>query len=117
MSRWISVSCSPWATTSSSAVAAEGLETRSRRACGDACDDMDDADVVVAEGAETRTRSRARGHACDDAENAAAGDEETLTRTRLEADARPTDADEGEAIVDVDFVGVSTRRRFAVEVY
>ena len=27
--RWISVSCSPWATTSSGVVAAEGLETRS----------------------------------------------------------------------------------------
>ena len=40
-----------------------------------------------------------------------------MTGTRLEADARPTDADEGEAIVDVDFVGVLTRRRFAVEVY
>ena len=94
------------------------LETRSRRACGYACDDMDDADVVVAEGVETRTRSRARGDTCDDAENAAAGEgEETLTCTRLEADARPTDADEGEAIVDVDVVGVSTRRRFTVEVY
>ena len=69
---------------------------------------MDDADVVVAEGVETRTRSRARGHACDDAENAAAGDEETLTRTRLEADARPTDADEGEAIVDVDNRGADS---------
>ena len=104
MSRWISVSCSPWATTSSSAVAAEGLETRSRRACGDACDDMDDADVVVAEGVETRTRS-----ACDDTENAAAGEgEETLTGTRLEADARPTDADEGEAIVDVDNRGADS---------
>jgi hypothetical protein len=109
MSRWISVSCSPWATTSSSAVAAEGVETRSRRACGDACDDMDDADVVVAEGVETRTRSRARGDACDDTENAAAGEgEETLTGTRLEADARPTDADEGEAIVDVDNRGADS---------
>ena len=49
--------------------------------------------------------------------NAAAGDEETLTRTRLEADARPTDADEGEAIVDVDVVGVPTRGRFGVAVY
>ena len=117
VSRWISVSCSR-ATTSSGAVAAEGLETRSRRACGDACDDTDDADVVVAEGVETRTRSRARGDACDDAENAAAGEgEETLTRTRLEADARPTDADEGEAIVDVDVVGVPTRGRFGVAVY
>jgi hypothetical protein len=58
VSRWISVSCSPWATTSSGAVA-EGLETRSRRACGDACDDMVDVDLVVAGGVETRTRSRA----------------------------------------------------------
>ena len=118
VSRWISVSCSPWATTSSGAVAAEGLETRSRRACGDACDDMDDADVVVAEGVETRTRSRARGDACDDAENAAAAaeGEEMLTRTRLKADARPTDAGEGEAIVDVDVVGVPTRGRFGVAV-
>lgn len=40
-----------------------------------------------------------------------------MTCTRLEADARSTDADEGEAIVDVDVVGVSTRRRFTVEVY
>ena len=40
-----------------------------------------------------------------------------MTGTRLEADARPTDADEGEAIVDVDVVGVPSRSRFAVEVY
>jgi len=49
---------------------------------------------------ETRTRSRACGNASDDMEDAAAAEgEETLTRTRLEADARPTDVDEGEAIV------------------
>ena len=40
-----------------------------------------------------------------------------MTCTRLEADARPTDADEGEAIVDVDVVGVPTRGRFGVAVY
>ena len=79
---------------------------------------MDDTDVVVAEGVDTRTHSRACGNACDDVEDAAAGDgEETLTRTRLEADARPTDADEGEAIVDVDVVGVPTRSRFGVAVF
>ena len=80
---------------------------------------MDDADVVVAERVETRTRSRARGDACDDAENAAAAaaeGEEMLTRTRLKADARPTDAGD-EAIVDVDVVGVPTRGRFGVAVY
>ena len=112
------MSCNPWAITSSSAVAAQGVETRSRRDCGDACDDMDDADVVVAEGVETRTRSRARGDACDNAENAAAAEgEEMLTRMRLKADARPTDAGAGDAIVDVDVVGVPTRGRFGVAVY
>ena len=41
--------------------------------------------------------------------NAAAGEgEETLTGMRLEADARPTDADEGEAIVDVDNRGADS---------
>ena len=61
------------------------------------------------------TRSRACGDAL---ENAAAGEGvETLTRTRLVADARPTDADEGEAIVDVDDVGVPNRGRFGVAVY
>jgi len=57
------------------------------------------------------------GDACDDAENAAAGESvETLTRARLEVDARPTDADKGEAIAGVDVVGVLTRNRFGVAV-
>ena len=68
---------------------------------------MDDADVVVAEGVETRTRTRAGGEACDDAEDAAAGEGgATLTRTRLGADAGPADANDSEAIADVDVVGV-----------
>jgi hypothetical protein len=56
--------------------------------------------MPLLEEVETRTRSRACGDACDEVEVAAAAEgEEPLTRTRLEADARPTDADEGEAIV------------------
>ena len=42
---------------------------------------------------------------------------ETLTRTRLVADARPIDADEGKAIADVDVIGVPTRTRFGVAVF
>jgi hypothetical protein len=41
--------------------------------------------------------------------------EVTLTGTRLEADARPTDVDEGEAIVDVGY-RVPTRSCFGVAV-
>jgi hypothetical protein len=57
------------------------------------------------------------GDACGDAQNAAAGEGvETLTRARLEVDARPTDADKGEAIAGVDVVGVLRRNRFGVAV-
>ncbi len=110
VSRCIGVSFSPWATTSSGAVAAKGV--------------LEGTPVTtwmmpmpLLEGVETRTRSRACGDACDQVEDAAAGEgEETLTRTRLEADARLTGADEGEAIVDVDVVGVPTWSRFGVAV-
>ena len=48
----------------------------------------EDADVIAAEVVEMWTRTRACGDACDDAEDAAAGESEaTLTRTRLGADA------------------------------
>jgi hypothetical protein len=105
------------------AVASEG-ETRTRLGAGaglaeaDARTDVEDADVVVAEGVETRTRTRACGDACNDAEDAADGEgEATLTRTRLGADAGPADANDGEAIADVDVVGVPTRCRFGVAVF
>jgi hypothetical protein len=70
---------------------------------------VDDANVVVAEGVETRTRTRACEDRSNDAEDAADGEgEATLTRTRL-ADAGPADANDGEAIADVDVVGVPNR--------
>ena len=68
---------------------------------------------------ETRARTRACGVAGDDAEDAVAGEgEATLTRTRLGADARPADEDDGEAIAGVDVVGVrdSWWRSFAAAV-
>jgi hypothetical protein len=40
----------------------------------DAWTDVEDADVVAAEGVDTGTRTRACGDACDDAEDAAAGE-------------------------------------------
>ena len=103
--------------------ASEG-ETRTRLGAdagpeeADALTHVEDADVVAADGVETRTRTRADGEACDDAEDAAAGEGgATLTRTRLGADAGPADANDGEAIADVDVVGVPTRSRFGVAVF
>ena len=103
--------------------ASEG-ETRTRLGAdagpeeADAFAHVEDADVVAADGVETWTRTRADGEACDDAEDAAAGEGgATLTRTRLGADAGPADANDGEAIADVDVVGVPTRSRFGVAVF
>ena len=82
--------------------------------------EVEDADVDAADGVETCARTRACGVAGDDAEDAAGEGEATLTRTRLGADARPADADDGEAIAGVDVVGVLTRdswwRSFAAAV-
>ena len=78
-----------------------------------------DVDAAEAPWMETRARTRACGVAGDDAEDAVAGEgEATLTRTRLGADARPADADDGEAIAGVDVVGVrdSWWRSFAAAV-